>query len=227
MRNFAATALVAVLIAVVGAAGMMATSRGNAGATVYVVRAGDTLSSIATRFGTSTDALSRANGIKNPNFIASGRKLTILAGGVAPRSGGLPRKLLAHPERRELRPRFAKWAGYYGVPADLLEGLAWVESGWQRDVVSRTGAVGIGQLMPDTVALTRKMIGAKLDPFNADDNIRMTARFLRYLLRATGGNVTTTVAAYYQGLRGVRTGPIRPETLVYVATVLAVRPSFR
>ena len=69
--------------------------------------------------------------------------------------------------------------------------------------------------------------GALFGSMNLYDNIRMTARFLRYLLRATGGSVTSTVAAYYQGLRGVRTGPIRPETLVYVATVLAVRPSFR
>jgi soluble lytic murein transglycosylase-like protein len=113
------------------------------------------------------------------------------------------------------------------VPADLIEGLGWVESGWQRNVISKTGAKGIGQLMPATVEVCWKLIGVPLDPMNASDNIRMTARFLRYLLDATGGAITTTLAAYYQGLRAVRHGPILAETLVYVATVTAVRPAFR
>jgi soluble lytic murein transglycosylase-like protein len=62
---------------------------------------------------------------------------------------------------------------------------------------------------------------------NADDNIRMSARFLRFLLDGTGGDPTRTLAAYYQGLRSVRTGPILAETKQYVATVLAFRPFFR
>jgi soluble lytic murein transglycosylase-like protein len=108
-----------------------------------------------------------------------------------------------------------------------LEALTWVESGWQRKVVSRTGAVGIGQLMPATIDHVRMLIGIKLDPYNADDNIRMSARFLRFLLDGTGNNVSKTLAAYYQGLRSVRTGPVLGETKQYVATVLAFRPFFR
>src|SRR5258706_46631 len=76
----------------------------------------------------------------------------------------------------------------------------------------------------DTLSSIAARLGTMPD---ADDNIRMSARFLRYLLRATGGSVTNTLAAYYQGLRGIRSGPIRPEAIIYVATVLAVRPSFR
>ena len=55
----------------------------------------------------------------------------------------------------------------------------------------------------------------------------MSARFLRFLLDGTGGDTSTTLAAYYQGLRSVRTGPILGETKQYVATVLAFRPFFR
>ncbi|MEY2458904.1 MAG: hypothetical protein QOG30_734, partial [Acidimicrobiaceae bacterium] len=113
-------------------------------------------------------------------------------------------------------------------PADLLEALCWIESGWQRTVVSRTGAVGIGQLQPATVDHVRLLIGINtLDPYNADDNIRMSARFLRFLLDRTGGDTSTALAAYYQGLRSVTTGPVLGETKQYVATVLAVRPNFR
>jgi LasA protease len=44
---------------------------------VYVVQAGDTLSSIATRFGCDLDLLVRANGIANPNALQVGQKLNI------------------------------------------------------------------------------------------------------------------------------------------------------
>jgi soluble lytic murein transglycosylase-like protein len=227
-RLLAAGAAIAVLALV----GQAATSAGSATATgqTYVVQRGDTLTAIAARFGTTSGAIARANKITNPNLVVIGKRLTIPAGasGGAPRTSGLPAKLLAHPERVALRPTFERWAAHYSVPADLLEALAWVESGWQRTVVSRTGAVGIGQLQPATVDHVRLLIGIKtLDPTNADDNIRMSARFLRFLLDRTGGDTSTTLAAYYQGLRSVTTSPILGETKQYVATVLALRPFFR
>ncbi|MBN2358524.1 MAG: LysM peptidoglycan-binding domain-containing protein [Deltaproteobacteria bacterium] len=49
----------------------------------YTVRSGDTLSAIAARYGTTVDALVRANNIKNRNLIYPGQKLTIPG-----RSGG-------------------------------------------------------------------------------------------------------------------------------------------
>ncbi|HEY0095906.1 MAG TPA: LysM peptidoglycan-binding domain-containing protein, partial [Archangium sp.] len=44
------------------------------------VRSGDTLSAIASRYGTSVSALARANGISNPNPLRAGQKLTIPGG---------------------------------------------------------------------------------------------------------------------------------------------------
>ncbi len=43
----------------------------------YVVSPGDTLTAIAARYGVSTSALARANGISNPNRIYVGQKLVI------------------------------------------------------------------------------------------------------------------------------------------------------
>jgi LysM repeat protein len=58
------------------------------GATV-TVRAGDTLTSIAARNGTSVAALARANGIRNPNLVRIGMRLTVPgAGGGAGAAGG-------------------------------------------------------------------------------------------------------------------------------------------
>lgn len=49
----------------------------SSGAQTYAVQPGDTLSAIAARFGTTVGAISRANGITNPNEIAVGQSLTI------------------------------------------------------------------------------------------------------------------------------------------------------
>lgn len=227
MRRVLAVAVAVALLAMVGQAATSAGSTTAKGQT-YVVRRGDTLSAIAARFGTTSGAIARANNIRNPNLVVIGKQLAIPAGSSGVKAAGLPAKLLAHPDRVALRPTFERWAAHYGVPADLLEALAWVESGWQRTVVSSTGAVGIGQLQPATVDHVRLLIGIPaLDPTNTDDNIRMSARFLRFLLDRTGGDSSTALAAYYQGLRSATTSPILGETKQYVATVLAFRPFFR
>lgn len=50
----------------------------------YTVRKGDTLSKLASRFGTTVHALAHANGIHNPNRIYVGQKLCI------PKHGHVP-----------------------------------------------------------------------------------------------------------------------------------------
>ena len=52
---------------------------------VYVVRRGETLASIARRYGTSVAALVRANGIANPNRIYVGQRIRLSGSGA---SGG-------------------------------------------------------------------------------------------------------------------------------------------
>ena len=49
--------------------------------TTYTVVSGDTLGAIASRFGTTVDAIVAANGLRNANSIAIGQVLTIPAGG--------------------------------------------------------------------------------------------------------------------------------------------------
>ena len=43
----------------------------------YMVQSGDTLGNIAVKYGTSVDAIVRANGIRNPNMIYKGQILRI------------------------------------------------------------------------------------------------------------------------------------------------------
>jgi LysM repeat protein len=62
------------------------------GGTVHVVQRGQTLASIALRYGTTTAAIATANGLRNPNLIYVGQRLRIPAGGggggAAPSGGG-------------------------------------------------------------------------------------------------------------------------------------------
>jgi LysM repeat protein len=55
--------------------------------TVHIVRCGQTLSSIARMYGTSTWAIASANGLANPNFIFAGQRLFIPCGGAVPFHG--------------------------------------------------------------------------------------------------------------------------------------------
>ena len=120
----------------------------------YQVRWGDTLSGIAARLHVPVPSLASANGIRDANRLTAGRQLKV------PPPSPLPAKLAADPQRLALRPLFDKWAKAYGVPPDLFQAMAWYESGWQNNKVSSTGARGIGQLMPDTIALTQRLIGS-------------------------------------------------------------------
>jgi len=213
----------------------------------HKMQLGETLEQVARRFGVSVDALAAANGIANPDFVVSGTVLRIPSGRAMPlpaRPTGqgivvaMPPATLAAartapriavpPDRAVLRSAFLQFSRLAGVPNDLAMALAWQESGWQRNQVSSTMAVGVMQLMPDTVHFvsTQLLRTSPLNPWDPVANIRMGTRFLRYLLDSNGGNVDLALASYYQGLRSVRTyGPFE-ETRRFVANVKALRARF-
>ncbi len=203
-------------------------------ATQHRVQPGETLSHVAARYGSSVSALASANGLSDPNVVIAGTVLSVPAAGpvatggggaVASGGSGLPSRLQASPTRLSYLPIFDQWASANGVPADLLKAMTWLESGWQNHLVSSTGAVGIGQLMPDTVDHMEALIGVDLDPAVVDDNIRMSARFLRWLL-ARSSSVEVALAGYYQGAASVARIGLLDETRTYVANVLALRGRF-
>jgi soluble lytic murein transglycosylase-like protein len=201
-------------------AGTAAYSPSSSGSRSYVVARGDNLTVIARRFGTSVDALARANGIDPRRILHEGRRLRIPAKATPAPS---------RPGRAELVPVFQRWAAANGIPADLLMATTWMESGWQNHVVSSTGAIGIGQLMPSTVTFVREvLVGVpSLDPRVPEHNIRMSARYLDWLLDRTGGDQSRALAAYYQGFRSVEQRGMYTDTVRYVRVVRALQATFR
>lgn len=115
-----------------------------------------------------------------------------------------------------------------GVPPALAEGIAWQESGWNNDVVSGAGAVGVMQIVPGTWEwIDRYLTPANpLAPASAAENIRGGVLAIRDLLTLTGGSYAMTAAAYYQGLASIQAHGLYPETKHYVADVLALTARF-
>ena len=134
-------------------------------------------------------------------------------------------RIVVPADRAGLRTAFLQFSRLAGIPSDLAMALAWQESGWQRSKVSSTNAVGVMQLMPDTVDfVSTQLLGvAPLNPRDPVANIRMGTRFVRYLLDSNGGNVDRALASYYQGLRSVREIGMLDETKQFVANVKALR----
>jgi LysM repeat protein len=190
----------------------------------HTVVAGDNLSRIATKYGTSVGAIVTANGMGDPNHLRIGARLTIPGGGSG---GGLPARLLGSPARLALIPHFQRWASANGIDGALVMAVAWHESGWQNDVVSSAGAVGIGQLMPGTARfVSQELIGVPLEARIPADNIRMTARYLRFLITRAGGDVDMALAAYFQGPGSIARQGLLSVTHDYVRVVKTLRPRF-
>lgn len=106
----------------------------------------------------------------------------------------------------------------YHLPQALLLAVIAAESNFQTDVVSRTGALGLMQLMPETAKIVH--VDNRSDPLQ---NIYGGARYLRYLTNAFGGDVVKVVAAYNAGPDAVRKArgiPPFGETREYVRRVL-------
>jgi len=108
----------------------------------------------------------------------------------------------------------------YQVQEPLLRAVMEVESDCDRTAVSRAGARGLMQLMPDTM----KTVGV-VNPFDPRQNIMGGARHLREMLNAYGNNVHLALAAYNAGAKAVarynNTIPPYPETQKYVKDVLS------
>jgi LysM repeat protein len=93
------------------------------GGVVYTVKAGDTLSAIAARYGTTVAAIAAANGVRNVNFIYVGQKL-VIPGAVAgdpPPATGTPTTYRTHTVRRG--ETLAMIAARYGTTVSAIARL--------------------------------------------------------------------------------------------------------
>jgi soluble lytic murein transglycosylase-like protein len=103
------------------------------------------------------------------------------------------------------------------LSAELVEAVAWRESGGRPGLVSPVGAIGEMQLMPGTA----RDLG--VDPYDSRQNLSGGAAYLSALLKRYDGDLVRALAAYNAGPEAVdRYGGLPPykETQAYVAAIL-------
>jgi len=135
--------------------------------------------------------------------------------------GLLALHLPSHGEQCEpasIERAIAQAAQRHGISASLTRTVARVESSLRPHVISRTGAMGLMQLMPATA----RENGAD-DPFDPSQNADAGARYLRSLLERYTGDRVRALAAYNAGpgrvpVRGAFSVP--DETRNYVTRAL-------
>lgn len=115
-------------------------------------------------------------------------------------------RIVNHARRQRLDPR-------------LVEALIRVESGFDSKAVSRKGAIGLMQLMPQTAA----QLGVR-NAFDIEENLRGGTAYLRQLLDRFQGDVRLALAGYNAGPGAVerhRGVPPFEETTEYIRRVMA------
>ncbi|MGX6458844.1 lytic transglycosylase domain-containing protein [Klebsiella grimontii] len=120
---------------------------------------------------------------------------------------------------------FGALEGKYDLPAGLLSSVSATESGGDPYAVSPKGAKGPFQFMDGTA----RDLGLKgMDVYDPHKSADAAARYLRYLLDATGGDLEKTLASYNWGLGNVQKkgmDNLPAETRNYVPKVMAgMRP---
>ena len=189
------------------------------------VAAGETLASIADRYGTTVTSLARINNIANPNLIVAGSKLRVPGSAPAP-SAAASSAVLPYVPRATIEDSIERQASAHGVDPSLVKATAWLESGWQQDVVSSAGAVGVMQVMPGTAKYINSSLGGHgLNFKEADDNIHLGVMYIDHLIEAMGSE-NRALAAYYTGPGNVGSRLSKTQRW-YAHTVQKIRRRFR
>ncbi len=113
----------------------------------------------------------------------------------------------------------------YNVDPYLIKAVIKTESDFDRYALSKHGAQGLMQLMPETARELRVQ-----NPFNPGENIDAGTRYLKSMLQLFNGDLVLSLAAYNAGptlVKRLQKVPRNAETLRYVKKVLVHYKSYR
>jgi soluble lytic murein transglycosylase-like protein len=212
--------------------------------TTYTVRAGDTLSGIASAHRVTLSALVAANDLTDPGLIYPGQQISVPGKATTPapvpnsentfagytypdevvNAAKANREALAArtvPNKDQTKALIQKIATQHGVDPRLALAIAWQESGWNQRAVSVANAIGTMQVIPMSGDWASELAGRKLDLLDTEDNITAGVVIIKALLRSAEDR-EHAIAGYYQGLHSVKTNGMYKDTKSYVANVLAI-----
>ncbi len=125
----------------------------------------------------------------------------------------------------EVERAVGRYGWQYQLHPALLLAMIKAESDFNPTVISKAGAVGLMQLIPET-AIRHGVENL----YDTNENIRGGARHIRYLLDRFNGNLRLAIAAYNAGegrVERYRAVPPYAETREYVRRVLTYYKSFK
>jgi soluble lytic murein transglycosylase-like protein len=120
----------------------------------------------------------------------------------------------------DLRRMVVEVSREHGVDPKLVDSLVRIESAYNPQAVSRKGAMGLMQLMPETARRLRVT-----DPFDPEANVRAGVREFSRLIDRYSGNLQLALAAYNAGEGAVakyRGIPPYSETRNYVSKIMTL-----
>jgi soluble lytic murein transglycosylase-like protein len=185
-------------------------------------KTGAPLSGMITRGGTRLS--SRGGNVSRGSVVMSTDKVVPIYAAFIKKTN----RRLSNSQALRIAQAVVGFSMHYKVDARLVMAILLVESGFDPNSVSRSGAMGLGQLMPGTA----KWMGVA-DPFDTTQNLYGSVKLLRQHLdkyrRKTGGDdlqsLVLSLAAYNAGEGAVRRhGGVPPyrETQRYVRKVVAL-----
>ena len=128
--------------------------------------------------------------------------------------------------RRKFTSTINWYADRYSLPKSLLHAVVTAESAYDPHAISRAGAVGLMQLMPETA----RRYGVK-NRRNPSDNLSGGTRYLRDLLIMFNNDLSLALAAYNAGENAVKDNgnkiPPYRETRNYVEKVIKYYREYR
>jgi len=231
--------------AVVSSGGAASTSASRAA--THTVVAGDTVSALARRYGTTVEAISAANGLDDRALIRIGQSLTIPGAPAAPASGLVGNTFAGRtypqatvdaanqnkatllsvgvPSTAEMQALVVATAQEMGVDPALAQAIAYQESGFNQAAVSPANAIGTMQVIPSSGDWAGELVGRELNLLDPRDNVVAGVAILRRLVE-TSADLPTAIAGYYQGQRSVRENGMFDDTRRYVANVQTLMSRF-
>ena len=207
---------------------------------VVVVKAGDTLSGIARREGTTLAKLLALNHLTASAVIHPGQKLVVpgppypnsFGGRTYPdavaRAAAANRAILAGrrvPSRARMQALVASTARRFKVDPALAQAVAYQESGFNMRAVSPANAIGCMQVIPSSGVWASRLVGRRLDLLDPEDNVTAGVAIIAALVRSAPDE-RSAIAGYYQGLGSVTRNGMFPDTRRYVANVQRLKARF-
>jgi soluble lytic murein transglycosylase-like protein len=127
----------------------------------------------------------------------------------------------------QARAILVRAARHHNLNPNFVLAVSYWESGWKQSARSRTGAVGLMQVEPYTAAWAGPaLLHRSVNLANPVDNAELGAALLRSYLDQLH-DPKLVLAAYYQGLTGVRRHGIYPTSRTYVDGIWKIRNQFQ